>query len=718
MSNLKKRPKDQKNAKTPYYTASILATFKKAPSVSYTAKELCALLKLKKKREKASVEETLQDLIAQGTIRKINRGRYIWRTTDAEKTYAIGRVDWVRPEYAYIVVPDLEKDILVVHQNLHTALDKDLVKVRLLPPKKKRNRLEGVVIEIVERNTDPILGRIIATGHGPKALVEQRKGTYEIVLEGDNLTDLQLNDKVVIKPSLFPGKEGQLTGTVVHHLGPAGVHEVEMHAIMAEFGLPYAFPPHVLESTKQLTIAISDQEMASRRDLRSIPTFTIDPADAQDFDDALSYQKLENGHHQVGIHIADVSYYVLPDTPLDQEAYLRNTSVYLVDRCIPMLPELLSNELCSLRPNEDKRTFSAIFELDDQGKVHDMWLGETVIHSNKRFTYEAAKAILDAEAGDFYPALAALNGLAKRLREERLKQGAINFETRALVFELDEQGTPLQAVPKIRTDAHKLIEEFMLLANKEVATYVAKMKQNQEKTGPTFVYRTHDNPDPEKLNAFFLFVKQLGYPINLGKGPVFKAMHYLEEAIQGTQEEDIIHAFAIRSMAKALYTTEPNPHFALAFRHYSHFTSPIRRYSDVLVHRLLKKYLQGEKTYDIAAYESKCQYAVERERLAANAERASIKYKQVEFIRNLGDQILEGIVSGLTEWNMYVEITSNACEGMIRLSELSDDVYVFEEKSFQVVGKKHKKCYRLGDFVRVQVTNCDLNKRLIHFKLV
>ncbi len=717
MSKLKKRPKAQTNAKIIDYTASILPIFKQIPPVSYTTQELCALLKLKKKREKASVKETLRHLIAKGTIRTINKGRYICCTTHPEETYAVGRVDWVRAEYAYIVVPGLEKDILVVHQNLHTALDKDLVKVRLLP-KKQRKRPEGIVVEILERSTDPILGRIVVTGHCPKALVEQRKGTYEIVLEGEKLSDLQENDKVVIKPTLFPGKKAQLTGTVVHHLGPAGIHEVEMHAIMAEFGLPYAFPPHVLESTKQLPAIISDQEMANRRDLRGIPTFTIDPADAQDFDDALSYQKLENLHHQVGIHIADVSYYVLPDTPLDQEAYLRNTSVYLVDRCIPMLPELLSNALCSLRPNEDKRTFSAIFELDDQGKVHHMWLGETVIHSNKRFTYEAAKATLDAQTGDFYPALAALNTLAKRLREERLKQGAINFETRELVFELDEQGTPLQVVPKIRTDAHKLIEEFMLLANKEVATYVAKMKQKQEKTGPTFVYRTHDNPDPKKLNTFFLFVKQLGYTINLDKGPIFKAMHYLEEAIQGTQEEDIIHAFAIRSMAKALYTTEPNPHFALAFRHYSHFTSPIRRYSDVLVHRLLKKYLQGEKTYAIAAYEEKCRYAVERERVAANAERASIKYKQVEFIRNLGDQVLEGIVSGLTEWNMYVEIPSNACEGMIGLSDLSDDVYVFEEKSFQVVGKKHKKCYRLGDFVQVQVTNCDLNRRLIHFKLV
>jgi ribonuclease R len=615
------------------------------------------------------------------------------------------------------VVPDQAKDVLVFQRNLLSALDKDLVKVQLLPAG-RRKRPEGIVVEILERNTAPIIGRVVVSGNLPKAIVDQKRMSYEVFLKGENVSNLQVNDKVVIELTSFLGENNQLTGIVVQQLGQAGIHEVEMHAIMAEFGLKDTFSANILESIKNIPTAITAEEIVKRRDLRTIPTFTIDPADAQDFDDALSYQKLDNGFHQVGIHIADVSHYVLPDTLLDEEAYTRNTSVYLVDRCIPMLPELLSNELCSLRPHEDKLTFSAIFELDEEGKVHKKWFGETVIHSNKRFSYEEAQTIIDAQVDDFYPALAQLNKLAKQLREERIQKGAINFETRELVFELDENGKPLQVMPKVRKDTHKLIEEFMLLANKEVATYVAKLKPKQEKLGPTFVYRTHADPDPDKLDEFFLFVQQLGYKINVGKGPIFKAMHDLEQAIQGKQEENIIQSLAIRSMAKALYTTEPNPHFALAFAHYSHFTSPIRRYSDLLVHRLLKKYLQGKKTYDAASYEKKCQYAIERERVATSAERASIKYKQVEFIQNLGDQVFEGVISGITEWNIYIEIVSNVCEGMVRLSDLTDDNYIFEEKNFQVIGKRSKKCYRLGDLVKVKVQNCDLNKRLIDFLLL
>lgn len=695
------------------YTTRIVTTLQQDPNQTYTLQQLCTALKVAGKSDKAKVKKALLDLLHEGTIKKISKGGYLHASAPI---YVIGRVDYVRAEYAYVVAPDQSKDILVRQKNLLSALDKDLVKVCLFPSG-HRKRPEGVVVEIIERNMASVIGRITVSGNQPQAIVEQKRTAYTVLLEEENSSMLQKNDKVVIALTSFPNAHNQLTGKVVQHLGQAGLHEVEMHAIMAEFGLKDTFPESVFEHTKNIPTVITEEEISKRRDLRHIPTFTIDPADAKDFDDALSYQPLTNGHHQVGIHIADVSYYVLPDSLLDREAYARNTSVYLVDRCIPMLPELLSNELCSLRPNETKLTFSAIFELDAQGKIYDKWLGETIIYSNKRFTYEEAQAAIDAQTGDFYQALIVLNNLAKQLRAKRLQKGAINFETRELVFELDANGKPLDVVPKVHTDAHKLIEEFMLLANKEVATYVAELKQKQEKLGPTFIYRTHDHPDPDKLNEFFLFVNQLGYKINASKTSIYKAMHDLEQAIQGKQEENIIQSLAIRSMAKALYTTKPNPHFALAFAHYTHFTSPIRRYSDLLVHRLLKKYLKGKHIYDVASYEKKCQYAVEREYLAVNAERASIKYKQVEFIQNLKDEIFEGIISGLTEWNIYIEILSNGCEGMVRLSDLTDDSYTFEENNFQVVGKHTKKCYRLGDIVKVKVKNCDLDKRYINFWL-
>ncbi|MBX9889916.1 MAG: ribonuclease R [Amoebophilaceae bacterium] len=714
MPKPKTKQKVKKNRTLLDYRPRILTILQQDPKITYTRQQLYAALQLKKKTEQARVKESLLQLLKEGIIHKTSKDRYLY---PSPPTYLIGHIDYVRAEYAYMVVPGQAKDVLVWQKNLAGALHNDLVKVQLLPTRGFK-RLEGVVVEILERNKAPMIGLVIAAGNQPKVIIEQKHLSFEVLIEGQAIANLAVNDKVIIALTSFPGEQQQLKGKIVQHLGPAGIHEVEIHAIMAEFDLKDTFPDQVIESMQSIAQTITNEEIARRKDLRHIPTFTIDPADAQDFDDALSYQRLDNGGHQVGIHIADVSHYILPATLLDDEAYARNTSVYLVDRCIPMLPELLSNDLCSLRPDKDKLTFSAVFELDESGKVQNRWFGETVIHSNKRFSYEEAQAIIDAKNGDFYQELTQVNSLAKQLRTARIKQGAINFETRELLFELDEEGKPLQLIPKVRKDTHKLIEEFMLLANKEVASYVAHMKQTKEDPTPTFIYRTHDDPDPEKLNDFFAFVKQLGYKINVGEGPIFKAMHHLEQAIQGTQEESMIQSLAIRAMAKALYTTEPKPHFALAFRHYSHFTSPIRRYPDLLVHRLLKQYLQGIKTYNSASYEKKCQHAVERERVAMQAERASIKYKQVEFIKNLGDQLFEGTISGITEWNIYVEIIANGCEGMIRLSDLTDDQYSLEENKFQLTGKHTKKSYRIGDLIKVKVKSCDLNKRLINFILV
>lgn len=665
-------------------------------------------IKMKLNRIK-KVNKTVKAPCKNSKVKKIkNKGIYT-------STYEVGHVDYVRAAYAYIIVPDQPRDILVLQKNLLSALDKDLVKVALLP-KKGGRRPEGVVVEILQRNPMPIIGRIIINDNKVQAIIEQRNNSHIVHLEESDHLLLTVHDKVAI--ALLPSVGNQLIGKVVKHLGAAGLHEVEMHAIMAEFNLDSSFSDEVLQSAAAIPTYITAEEITHRVDLRAIPTFTIDPSDAKDMDDALSYQLLANGYHQVGIHIADVSHYVLPGTVLDSEAYKRNTSVYLVDRCIPMLPEVLSNQLCSLRPNEDKLSFSVLFELDDEGNIHNTWFGEATVRSKRKFTYEEAQAILDSQRGDFYEELELLNRLAIQLRTIRFKRGAINFETKESLFILDKQGFPLAIIPKIRTDSHKLVEEFMLLANKAVATHVATVKK-EKKVALPFIYRTHDRPDPDKLYAFFLFVQQLGYKIDVGNKPIYKIMHCLEEEIAGKQEENIIQAMAIRAMAKALYTTKPKPHFALAFTHYSHFTSPIRRYADLLAHRFLKKHLRGEviDDYDNEIYEKKCQYAVEREYVASSAERASIKYKQVEYMQNLKDSIWEGVISGITEWNIYVEITNNGCEGMIRLSDLVDDEYIFEEQHFRVVGKCFQKSYRLGEMVKVKVKSCDLNRRQIYFLL-
>ncbi|MEL6412866.1 MAG: VacB/RNase II family 3'-5' exoribonuclease, partial [Bacteroidota bacterium] len=425
---------------------------------------------------------------------------------------------------------------------------------------------------------------------------------------------------------------------------------------------------------------------------------------------------LPNGHYEVGVHIADVSHYVSEGSLLDHEALERGTSVYLVDRTIPMLPEKLSNELCSLRPHEDKLAFSAVFELDAQGKVHQQWFGETIIHSNKRFTYEEAQHNIDQQQGDYYQELTTLNQLAQQLRQARFQKGAISIETTEVKFQLDEHGKPLSVVPKVRQDTHKLVEEFMLLANQQVATRIAHMQPGRKR--PLFVYRTHDNPDPEKLADFLLFAKQLGYKAPTSSKYPARSLNTVATAVEGTAAAHILQTLAIRTMAKALYTTEAKPHFGLAFQHYTHFTSPIRRYPDIMVHRLLKQYLQGATPTAAHTYEKKCQHASERERIAASAERASIRYKQVELMQTLKGKVLEGIISSITEWGIYVELLANQCEGMVRLADLQDDYYEVDSRGFQVVGKRSNKTYRLGNHIQVRIKACDLTQRTVDLELV
>ena len=636
--------------------------------------------------------------------------------TPSAPHYVIGRVDHVNPAYAYIVLKEEEQeDIWVKQEDLLGALDQDLVRVVVLQQAKDRKRSVGRVVEIIERNKAPIVGRLDRYGKNAFVIPDGRRMHYDIFIKEAELKGAKHNDKVIVKITRWPHGDKNPTGIIQEVLGQAGVHEVEMHAIMAEFGLSAQFPGQVVAEANAIPHAISAQEMARRKDFRAVTTLTIDPEDAKDFDDAFSLRTLPNGHYEVGIHIADASYYVAEGSLLDHEALERGTSVYLVDRTIPMLPEKLSNDLCSLNPQEDKLTFSAVFELDKQGKLQKEWLGETVIHSNKRFTYEEAQQVITQQQGNFHEELTILNQLAKQLRTERFKEGAISFETVEVKFQLDAQGKPLCVVPKVWQDTHRLVEEFMLLANMRVATRVSEMQQG--KNLPTFVYRAHDDPDPDRLNDFWGFVKQLGYQGATKQQSISSALNAILKATAGTTEENIIQSLAIRTMAKAVYTSEDKRHFGLAFQHYTHFTSPIRRYPDIMVHRLLKQYLQGQFNADPRSYEEKCKYASERERVAADAERASVRYKQVEFMQALQGESLEGIISGVTDWGIYVELVDNRCEGMVRLADMTDDYYELDEKGFKVVGKRSKKVYRLGDQVHVQVKSCDLTKRTVSLSL-
>ncbi len=626
-----------------------------------------------------------------------------------------GRVDYVNPRFAFIVSEQLEKDVKVKSENLKYALDDDLVKVQIFKPTTRGGHAEGKVVEIIERNRKEFVGRVQTSGNFAFVIPDFRKMYFDIFISSSNMLGAQPDDKVVVEIVQWPQRNKKPEGKITRVLGKSGENEAEIHSIMAEFGLPFGFPEEVSLQAEKLEDGVIADEIKNRRDFREIQTFTIDPLDAKDFDDALSLRKLDNGHYEVGVHIADVTHYVRPNTILEKEANERATSVYLVDRTIPMLPEKISNELCSLRPLEDKLTFSAVFELDENAHIKQEWFGKTVIHSNRRFTYEEAQERIESKSGDFFAELITLNELALKLRVERFMRGSINFETTEVRFELDEKGKPISLKVKERKDAHKLVEEFMLLANKRVAEFVYKMKKGKVKN--TFVYRTHDYPDVDKLNAFSIFAKKFGHELHVDEAAISKSLNNLIEDIEGKPEQNVLQTLAIRSMAKAKYTTEPKGHFGLAFQHYTHFTSPIRRYPDMMVHRMLLHYLENGNSLDETVYEKKCQHSSDMEKVAADAERASIKYKQVEFMETMIGESFDGIVSGVTEWGVFVEITQTKCEGMVRMADLDDDFYVFEPDQFRVIGQNSGKVITLGDDIHVKVMKTDINRRTIDLEL-
>ncbi|WMJ71780.1 ribonuclease R [Cytophagaceae bacterium ABcell3] len=698
-----------------FFKQKAASLFKSSKSKPLSQKQISKKLNIRNPADKDLLNYALTQLEKEGVLERHKDGT--WKKPAGTKTI-VGKVDFVNARFGYILNEENDSgDIWVSGSRMKNALDGDTVRARIYEgdPRKGR-KLEGEVIEVLERGRDTFVGTIEFSPRFAFVIPDSRKMHQDIFIPLEKVKDAKDGEKVIVKLAEWPSKDRSPVGEVVTVLGEAGSNDVEMHAIMVEFGLPYEFPEKVLKAADKISEEISEEEISKRKDMRGITTFTIDPHDAKDFDDALSVRKLDNGNWEVGIHIADVTHYVKPNTLLEREAYRRATSVYLVDRVVPMLPEKLSNKLCSLRPHEDKLTFSAVFELDENANVKNQWFGKTVTHSDRRFAYEEVQEIIETGEGDYSEEIKVLNELAHKLRADRFKKGSIAFETVEVKFRLDENGKPLEVVPKIRKDAHKLIEDFMLLANRKVAEFVYFMKKGKVKN--TFVYRIHDHPNPDKLTAFAVFAGKFGHVLNLKDANVADELNTLVTELEGKPEQNVLQSLAIRTMAKATYSTEPEIHFGLAYKHYTHFTSPIRRYPDMMVHRLLEHYLNGGKTVNKILYQEKCEHASEMEKMAADAERASIKYKQVEFMNSMEEgKIYEGIISGVIEHGIFVEMVETKCEGFVRISEIEDDYYEADLDNYRLIGKKNKRMFTLGDKVNVTIKRTDLGRRTIDLLL-
>lgn len=695
-------------------TQLISDVIEKSGNKALNYKQVAAKLNLTDTESRNTILDILQEEARTGLLREVEKGKYALKEL---KAFVVGRVDMTADGSAFIVPEDeFEDDIYIAPRKLRQALHGDRVKVHAYE-KRRGKRKEGEVVEILERARTEFTGTINISPRFAFLIADDRKMLNDIFVPLADLNGAQDGEKVVVTITEWPQDSKNPVGKVKHVLGKKGENDTEMNAILADFGFPLEFPHAVEQAASAFSQTISPDEIAKRRDFRSVTTFTIDPADAKDFDDAISFQQLPNGHYEIGVHIADVTHFVQPDSPLDKEAFERGTSVYLVDRVIPMLPERLSNDLCSLRPHEDRLVFSAIFEMDEQANVIQEWFGKGIIHSNRRFSYEEAQEILENKQGEFSQELLTLNKLAYILRDRKFKHGAISFETTEVKFNLDEHGKPLGVYVKERKDAHRLIEDFMLLANRRVAEFIGKQGKGSNKK--TFVYRVHDVPKEESITAFAQFAARFGYKLNTKSDrETARSLNALMERVEGTKEQNVLTTLAIRSMAKAIYTTKKTSHYGLAFDYYTHFTSPIRRYPDVMVHRLLEHYLEGGKSVNAEAYEKLCEHSSQMEKKAADAERASVKYKQAEFLQDQVGETYLGIVSGVTEWGMYVEIEENKCEGMVRLRDITDDFYALDEKNYAIIGQRKKKRYQLGDEVQIRVKKVDLAKRQIDFTLI
>jgi ribonuclease R len=708
--------KGRKENKSPLgelISSEILGAFNRFPHKTFNYKQLAKIAGLKDKEDKQSVIEVLESLKEKGTVIETERGKYKLKPLHS---YATGIIEISSTGAAYVVSDSFEEDIYIAPKNVKTALNGDKVKIYLYAKRRDR-RIEGEVIEVLERAKTQFVGIVQVSSKFAFLVPDSHKMLVDVFIPLPSLNGAENGQKAIAEITEWPKGSRNPVGKIIKVLGWPGDNNTEMDAILVEYGFPTEFPAEVEEEAREIPAVIPPKEIKKRRDFRNITTFTIDPVDAKDFDDALSIRALDNGNWEIGVHIADVSYYVREGSLLDKEAYERATSIYLVDRVIPMLPEKLSNQVCSLRPHEDKLCYSAVFEMTDGAKLVGEWFGRTIINSSRRFTYEEAQEIIETGKGDLAREILTFDRLAKILRKDRFKMGAIAFEKTEVKFRLDEKGNPLGVYLKENKDSNKLIEEFMLLANRRVAEFIGKKKEGE--LPKTFVYRIHDVPVADKLANFASFAGKFGYKLNLaGDRNISDSLNKLMKDLAGKKEQNVLEQLAIRTMAKAVYTTENIGHYGLAFDYYSHFTSPIRRYPDVIAHRLLEHYLNGGKSVDAEEIEKQCEHSTEMEIKASEAERASIKYKQVQFLQNKIGELFEGIISGITEWGIYVELTENKCEGMIRLRDIEDDFYEFDEANFCVTGMRTGKKFQLGDNVQVRLKRTDLVKKQIDFELV
>ncbi|WP_373057218.1 ribonuclease R [Zunongwangia sp. H14] len=716
------KKKKRKNSSTQIGNLSkkILDILRKNSGKTYNYKQIASVLGVDDPGSRNQITRNLAQLAAKKEITQVERGKF---KIEASASYYKGKLDMTSKGYGYVLVDDLEDDVFIPQNCLNTAFHGDEVEIYIYN-KRRRKKSEGEVTKILNRKRTQFVGILDLKKDFGFVKVDDPKMYTDIFVQRNKIAEAKDGDKVVVEFEEWPEKADSPFGKIIQVLGTPGEHHTEIHGILAQYGLPHEFPKEVEEFANKLDTSIQESEISKRRDMRKDLTFTIDPKDAKDFDDALSFTKLENGNYEIGIHIADVSHYLQKDTILDEEAYERATSVYLVDRVVPMLPEILSNNACSLRPHEEKYTFSAVFEIDKKANVKKQWFGRTVTYSDARFAYEEAQHIIETKGGEIpeeisiqdkaystsseiVEAILQLNDLAVIMRSRRMREGAISFDKVEVKFKLDEENEPVGVFFKTAKEANKLIEEFMLLANRKVAEFIGKKQPKK-----TFVYRCHDEPDDTKLASLQTLVAKFGHKLNLkDRKSVSSSLNSLLEDIQGKKEQNLVDTLTIRTMSKAYYGTENIGHYGLAFDYYTHFTSPIRRYPDVMVHRLLQRYLDEQPSANEEEYDEKCHHSSEMENLATNAERDSIKYMQVKFMQDHQNEDFLGVISGVTEWGIFVEIEENKCEGMVRLRDLKDDHYEFDAEQYAVTGRKSKKSYQLGDEVYVRVKNADLLKR-------
>jgi len=725
----RKKKRRSRNNKISNLTNTILSILKKERNKTFNYKQIASKLGVNDASSRNQIIKKLAQLKVKGEIEEVDRGKF---KAIVNTEYHIGILDLSAKGNGYIISDDFEDDVFVASNNINKALDGDEVEFYAYR-RKHRGKQEGEITNIIKRAKSDYVGTIQIQNSKKFAFVvaDSPKMYTDIFVPINKIKKAENGDKVLVKLTDWPENTSSPYGKVTEVLGKPGEHSTEIHSILAEYGLPHQFPLEVESYVNKLDTSITEEEIAKRRDMRKDLTFTIDPKDAKDFDDALSFKVLENGLYEIGIHIADVSHYVKPDTVLDDEAYERATSIYLVDRVVPMLPEILSNGACSLRPREEKYTFSAVFKMNDNCEIKDQWFGRTVTYSDARFAYEEAQAIIETKnsvipqevslTGETYntdqsitEAILKLDELAKKMRTKRMRTGAISFDKVEVKFNLDEEANPVGVFFKTSKDANKLIEEFMLLANKKVAEFIGK--QNPKKT---FVYRVHDEPDDSKLTQLQTVVGRFGHKLNFkDRKSVASSLNKLLTDVVGKKEQNLVDTLAIRTMSKAEYTTQNIGHYGLAFQYYSHFTSPIRRYPDVIAHRLLQHYLDGGKSANEDIYEEKCKHSSNMEYLATKAERDSIKYMQIRFMQDHQDEEFLGVISGVTDWGIYVEIISNKCEGMVSVRDMKDDIYDFDQDHYAMIGRHNHKMYQLGEEVIVKVKNTDLVKKHLDFYLV